>query len=124
MNSIPFLEAFHEYREVILHTKYKNNFDYNYALYMLNKIPYKANGCILLTENEAIASRIASLHYEFYKEGDNLVEHLKERTLEVQCVVSKKYLNGIQTISFGKAQQPALNDYADGVDTMQFLISL
>ncbi len=120
----PLLEAFHEYRAVILHNKYKNNFDYNYALYMLNKIPYKANGCILLTENEAIASRIASLHYEFYEEGNNLVAHLRKRASKIQCVVSRKKLNGLKTVSFGKAQQPDLADYADGVDTLHFLIAL
>ena len=118
------LEAFHEYNGIVLNTKYKNNFDYNYAMFMLNKVPYKANGCIILVENQAITSRIASLHYEFYDKADNLVVEINRRTEEIQCVVSKMKLNGISTIPFGKAQQPSLMDYADGVDTMQFLTSL
>jgi len=120
----PLLEAFHEYNSIVLNTKYKNNFDYNYAMFMLNKVKYKANGCILLIENEAITSRIASLHYEYYDKADNLVDALNNRVEEIQCVVSKMNLPNIQTVAFGKAQQPSLTDYADGVDTMEFLINL
>ena len=37
---------------------------------------------------------------------------------QIQCVAGKGYT------SFGKAQSPGLNDYADGVDTMQFLSAI
>ncbi len=120
----PLLEALHEYNGIVLNNKYKNNFDYNYAMLMLNKVPYKANGCIILTENEALTSRIASLHYEFYDKADNLVVEMNRRAAEIQCVVSKMELPNINTIPFGKAQQPNLTDYADGVDTMSFLVNL
>jgi len=120
----PLLEAFHEYNSIVLNNKYKNNFDYNYAMLMLNKVPYKANGCIILTENEAITSRIASLHYEFYDKADNLVVEISRRGEEIECVVSKMDLPNIQTVPFGKTQQPGLTDYVGGVDTMEFLINL
>ncbi len=120
----PLLEAFHEYRTIVLNTKYKNNFDYNYAMFMLNKVEYKANGCIILLENEAITSRIASLHYEFYDKVDNLVVEMNRRKAAIQCIVTKMELNHIETLPFGKAQQPSLTDYADGVDTMEFLTNL
>lgn len=120
----PLLEAFHEYNKIVLNNKYKNNFDYNYAMFMLNKVKYKANGCIILIEDEAIISRIASLHYEFYDKADNLVEILGSRSTEIQSVVSKMNLPNIKTIAFGQTQQPSLTDYADGVDTMEFLINL
>ena len=58
----PLLEAFHEFKEIVLHDKYKNNFDYNYTLLILNKIKYEANGCILMTEETSLQSRIAQLH--------------------------------------------------------------
>ncbi|MFK7979238.1 MAG: acyl-CoA reductase [Saprospiraceae bacterium] len=120
----PLLEAFHKYNSIVLNTKYKNNFDYNYAMFMLNKVVYKANGCIILIENEAITSRIASLHYEYYDKGDNLVATLNSQAAEIECVVSKMKLANIETVAFGKAQQPSLTDYADGADTMKFLINL
>ena len=123
-NFEPLLEAFHEYNKIVLNNKYKNNFDYNYAMFMLNKVQYKANGCIILIEEEAIISRIASLHYEFYDKADNLVEILRNRSSEIQSVVSKMNLPNIETIAFGETQQPSLTDYVDGIDTMEFLINL
>ena len=120
----PLLEALHEFRDVILHTKYKNNFDYNYSIFVLNKVPYLANGCILLTENTAIASHIAGLYYETYSDRETLNRELAERADEIQCAVSHHPVPGVPTFGFGQAQQPALSDYADGVDTMNFLQSL
>ena len=120
----PLLEALHEFRDVILHTKYKNNFDYNYSILVLNKVPYLANGCILLTESKAIASHIAGLYYETYTDRAALNRELIGRKQEIQCAVSHHPVPGIPTFGFGQAQQPALSDYADGVDTMDFLQAL
>ena len=122
-NFDPLLEALHQHKSIIEHTKYKNNFDYNYALLILNKEPYLANGAILLLENEAIPSRIASLHYEYYHSMEDLRHKITSHEDAIQCVVSQDELFP-GTISFGKAQEPELWDYADGVDTMKFLLSL
>jgi hypothetical protein len=41
----------------------------------------------------------------------------------LQCIVSTN--SQIKdAISFGTTQQPALHEYADGVDTMRFLLDL
>lgn len=120
----PLLESLHEYREIILNTKYKNNFDYNYALYVLNRVEYKANGCIILLEDKALTSRIASLHYEYYKDADKLKLEIEERKEEIQCIVSQEAWLDMPTFRFGKAQEPALWDYADGEDTLAFLLGL
>ena len=118
----PLLEALHEYREAVLNDRYKNNFDYNYALFILNKITFKANGCILLKEDELTASRIACLHYAHYKSLKEVEEELVERGEEVQCVVAQPGLLSLATIGFGETQTPGLMDYPDGVDTMEFLV--
>jgi hypothetical protein len=120
----PLLEALHEYREVVLNTKYKNNFDYNYALFVLNKIEFKANGCILLVEAPALQSRIACLHYEFYSSLEEVTKEIQARESEVQCTVAKSGALPIPAFSFGKAQEPALWDYPDGEDTLAFLARL
>ncbi len=120
----PLLEALHEHRELAMHNKYKNNFDYNYTLLILNKIEHLANGCILLIEDPSLTSRIASLHYEFYAETDALRAELTQRSDEIQCIVSAGALDGISTLAPGTAQLPSLQDYADGVDTVQFLLGL
>jgi hypothetical protein len=118
------LEFLHGYNEIVLHHKYKNNFDYNYALFMLNKDKFYINGALLLKEDSRIASRIASVHYEKYKSRTDLIRHLKQHDDEIQCICTLLDLSPIKTIPFGTCQKPQLNQYADGVDTMKFLTSL
>lgn len=120
----PLLEALHEYRQIVNHTKYKNNFDYNYALYVLNKVPYQANGCVILTENPVLQSPIACLHYEYYDEKEVLQQQLESIREDIQLVVSHAAFSNLPVFPFGQAQQPELTDYADGVDTMAFLLQL
>lgn len=115
------MERLHDYNEIINHSKYHNNFDYNLALLMLNQVPYFNNGCIILAENKDIASRIATLHYEFYEDKTALESVLKSRSEEIQCIVAKPELLDLPTIPFGKSQKPTLFDYPDGVDVMWFL---
>lgn len=120
----PLLEALHQYRTIVNHTKYKNNFDYNYALYVLNKVAYQANGCVILTENPSLQSPISCLHYEYYSDLAALEANLQQKQDQIQLVVSKHDFSGVPVFPFGEAQQPALDDYADGVDTMAFLLTL
>lgn len=123
-NFPPLLEALHEYRQIVNHVKYKNNFDYNYALYMLNMVKYESNGCVLMTENTSLQSPIATLHYEYYSDEEQLQAELLNRKEEIQLVVSHLSIPGLPSFAFGQAQLPALDDYADGVDTMSFLLEL
>ncbi|MFT5764772.1 MAG: hypothetical protein ACI8X3_002204, partial [Saprospiraceae bacterium] len=84
----PLLEALHEYNEIVLNDKYKNNFDYNYTLLILNSVAHKSNGCILMTEGQPLQSRIAQLHYEYYKDENDLKSKLDSVKEEIQCIVS------------------------------------
>ena len=118
------METFHEFNELVLHNKYKNNFDYNYAIYLLNQDEFLSNGCIIVKESTDIASRIAMLGYERYASIQELATELSQRKDEIQCIVSDKEIDSLQTILPGVAQQPALNDYADGIDTLSFLLEL
>lgn len=120
----PLLEVLYEYREVVRNNKYKNNFDYNYALYVLNRLPFKANGCILLTKDTALQSRIACLHYEPYAEVQTVAHSIAAHQEAIQCIVAQPGLLEQPTFDFGQAQQPQLWDYADGEDTLEFLSCL
>jgi len=119
-----FMKVMHEYNEMIHHHKYKNNFDYNFSLLILNKIKHYSNGCLLVHESELLHSRIASLHYEFYDSTDQLVQSINQNQEDIQCIVSGKSIDKLKTIPFGKSQEPTLSDYADQVDTMSFLANL
>ncbi len=118
------LEALHEYREIIHHNKYKNNFDYNMTLLVLNNVKYMNNGCLILQEESSLSSRIASLHYEYYDTTDDLELKINALSPYIQCVVGNIPLPGISVLPFGKTQEPGLMDYPDGVDVMHFLLGL
>ncbi len=120
-NFHPLLTAFHEFREIVQHDKYKNNFDYNFTLLILNKIKHEANGCILMRESTDLASPIAGLYFEYYDDLTDLKINLWQRRDEIQLIVAKEEVEGLPTFYFGEAQKPSLTDYADGVDTMSFL---
>jgi hypothetical protein len=114
---IPLLSAFNKYDHLSDHHKYKNNYDYNLAIHILNKQYYMTNGSILLVQNESPFSPISQLHYEYYTD-ENEARKKMQNDQNIQCIVSKN------DIDFGGGQCPDVCDYADGVDTMAFLKSL
>jgi hypothetical protein len=75
------------------------------------------NETTLLVENKNNFSAIGVVHYEHYNKQSNLKELLKNNN-EIQCIVGDNF------IPFGQSQHPELFTYADGVDTMQFLLGL
>ncbi len=111
-----FFENITAYGELMQHNKYMNNFDYHQALYLLNRQPFLTNNFLIVIENNSLSSPVGVLHFEYYKNEAQLELLLEKVKDEVQCVVSKK-----GPVLPGQAQFPRIDDYADGVDTMQFL---
>ncbi len=114
-------KAIYSQQDIIGHNKYKNNYDYNRAVYLMGGVPVLENGFVLFKEDAGYASPIAVLYYEYYKSLALLKTRLKTDAELIQCVVSTASIDG--AIPPGKAQKPELWDYADGVDTVEFLIS-
>jgi hypothetical protein len=106
------------------HNKYRNNLDYNFAIYIINSVPHISLGHLILKEDEAITSRIGCIHYSYYDDLQSLTELLQTKKEEIQCIVSQDPIEGWGHVRFGESQHPRLEQYADGVDTMQFLTSL
>ncbi|MBL0309264.1 MAG: acyl-CoA reductase [Bacteroidetes bacterium] len=117
---------FADYKWMHEHNKFMNNYDYQRTILMLNKLPHLANEFIMLCENPAIPSPIATLNYEFYSEEKQLQELLDLHAERIQCVVSGEPARwkSQSSVAFGQSQHPELWDYADGVDTVQFLMDL
>jgi hypothetical protein len=109
--------VFKKYEVLGNHHKYKNNYDYNLALYLLNNKYYMTNGATILVESEELFSPISCLHYEFYENLSTLKIKL-ENNYKIQCIVGNTFL------PFGDAQKPTITDFADGIDTMAFITNL
>jgi hypothetical protein len=116
----PFFTSIYSYHPIIEQNKYANNYDYNKAVYLMSEFKILDNGFLVLKEDKSYASPIASLFYENYTSLNNLKERLKEDEDQLQCVVGDGILDS--EIPFGDTQNPALSDYADGVDTVDFLL--
>jgi len=100
------------------HNQYMNNLDYQRTLYLMNQTPLIDIDFINIVENNSLHSPISCLHVERYKTLEDVNKNIAEQTEKIQCVVGKGYLE------FGKSQQPGLSDYADNVDTMEFILNL
>jgi len=114
-------QAWNDFEPIIHHHKYANNYDYQKSILLVNQDTFLDNGFVLLQESEKLVSPIAVLYYQRYSSREEITNQLKVVEEKIQCIVG----NAVPaTILFGQAQHPALWDYADGVDTMEFLTSL
>jgi len=119
-----FFESIIEFKDIVMHNKYANNYEYNRTIYLMNSDKSLLdNNFLLLKADLSYSSPIGVLFYEFYSDINSLNAKLENEKEQIQCIVSKNN-NVKNAIGFGKAQCPSLNDYADGIDTMKFLISL
>ncbi|HET8808759.1 MAG TPA: acyl-CoA reductase [Flavobacteriaceae bacterium] len=117
-----FFKAIYNWHSIVNHAKYANNYDYNKAVYLMSDFKILDNGFLLLKEDSGFGSPIATVFYETYSDLKHLNDQLKKNKAELQCVVSNGTVEN--NVEFGKTQQPQLWDYADGVDTLDFLIKL
>ena len=123
-------------KELIKNEKYLNNYDYNKAVYLMSEFDLLDNEFLLIKEeNDSYSSPIASLGYSYYDNLDSLATEFQVNADKLQCVVasgaaastiSKELgeMTAPQIVEFGITQTPGLEDYADGVDTIAFLLTL
>lgn len=121
------LPAFDAYKHHADHNKHKNNYDFQLAIFLLNKVMYMTNGSVLLVPGESPFAAISVLHYEYYTDKAALLQQLTADD-RLQCISAKQAAADLEHYGrirpFGANQRPGLADYADGVDTMAFLVSL
>ena len=113
-----FFEGIFSFSEVVLNKKYGNNYDYHKAIFLMNQHQLLDNNFILLRETDELFSPLAMLHYRRYETEEDVTQYLESYNDSIQVVVGKSFT------PFGSAQCPMLSDYADGVDTMEFLNQL
>ena len=118
----PFFQAMYAYKEVIFYEKYSNNYDYNKAVFLMSNFKLLDNEFLTLKEDKSYASPISSVFYEYYEDLNDIETKLKNDSEQIQCVVSNNLIEN--SIAFGETQKPKLWDYADNVDTLDFLLQL
>ncbi|MDO6813717.1 acyl-CoA reductase [Tenacibaculum soleae] len=114
-----FFTGMYNKQEIINNAKYANNYDYNKAVYLMSEFDILENGFLMIKEDESYASPIASVFYEYYDNIEDLKVKLKQDKEKIQCVVARNFT--ANEIAFGETQNPQLWDYADGINTLEFL---
>ena len=77
-------------------------------------------GAFIMRRGEDFAQSLAVVTLREYTDIEEVKTWLKGNAEHIQCVVSNIGIEDAQPL--GRAQYPALMDYADGVDTMRFLL--
>lgn len=113
------------FKHVFNHFKYNNNYDYNKSIYLVNMVQHFDNGFLLLKEDKGLSSPLAVLYFEKYSNLQELNEQLNAETENIQCIVTHTTIQPeLGTVQFGQSQHPSLSDYADNVNTIDFLNTL
>ncbi len=117
-----FFEAIYHWHPIIDKAKYANNYDYNKAVYLMSEFDMLENGFLMIKEDESYASPIATVFYEYYDTTKQLKEKLEIEKQQIQCIVSNGFTKN--EIAFGATQKPQLWDYADSIDSIEFLSAI
>jgi hypothetical protein len=113
-----FFKAMLDFGFVINNKKYGNNYDYHRAIYLLESLPFLDNNFLMVREQADLHSPVGVIHYQYYKTGDDIQQYLETRAGQLQCVVGEGHL------PFGYSQKPVITDFADNVNTLDFLVNL
>lgn len=120
---VKFLENTGRWAHVQHHSKYFNNYEYHRAGYLINMVPHFDNGFLLMREDAAWHTPVAVLHYSTYSDYPTLKSMLLERSDEFQVIAMAKPDEALKAVLPGKTQTPGPDDYADGADTMEFILN-
>lgn len=117
------IRYFDKYAYLYDNNKYANNYDYQRAVFLLNRYPFFDNGFLLLKESSSYSSPVGCLYYERFRDIEELIVRLKADEEKLQCIVTNiKSID--KRVEFGASQKPMLWEYADNIDTMSFLFNL
>lgn len=116
----PVFEAVFDYKFAVDNKKYGNNYDYNRAIYLLNLDKFLDNNFLIIKEDKGLFSPVSVLYYQEFDSETEVKQYLEENKENIQCIVGK----GPGFVPFGYSQQPVITEYADGVDTLNFLVNL
>ncbi|HPS83591.1 MAG TPA: acyl-CoA reductase [Bacteroidales bacterium] len=116
-------DAFLPWMRLADHNAFANNYVYYKSYFSLSKEEPLDGSFYLLRENRTTSAPVAIVHYAAYENISEVKDYIAQNSERIQCVVSAA--NDIENaVKPGQAQSPHIDDYADGVDTMEFLTAL
>ena len=116
-----FKKHFTEFKDLIYHNKYSNNYNYHKTIKIMNGEIFIDGEYFILKESREFSPPISVINYQYYNEISEVKKIIQENYKNIQCIVSNCDINN--KIKFGDAQNPELDDYADNIDTLNFLLT-
>jgi hypothetical protein len=116
-----FKKYFTEFKDLIYHNKYSNNYNYHKTIKIMNSEIFIDGEYFILKESREFSPPISVINYQYYNEISEVKKIIQENYKNIQCIVSNCDINN--KIKFGDAQNPELDDYADNIDTLNFLLT-
>jgi len=117
------LNAFKVWQNLDTHNKYMNNYEFQKTMNQMNLIDHIDTAFMLLKQNESIGSTVGVVHYKEYESIKSVKEFINLHAEELQCIVGDGSIVP-NAIPFGSTQTPSIDEYADGIDTIEFLSKL
>ena len=111
-----------DWKKILNNNSYYNNYIYNKSLFLLNGEKFYDNGLVILKESKKLGSPISVLYYEKYESLDKLKKYLDASQDKLQCVVSNNLVKN--STKFGMTQSPSLLEFADNINTVDFLLKV
>ena len=118
-----FIDNLQGYVQMADHNKYINNYNYHKAILLMNLDAHLDSGFMLFKEDRRIYSPIGMLNYTHYNDINEAKEFIAQNADNIQCIVSESD-RFMEAVAPGQTQNPELWEYADGVNTIQFLKGL
>ena len=112
---------FNKYNYIINHNKYSNNYNYQKTIKIMNNEVFIDCGFFLMSQSKEINPPISIIYYDYYDNISQVSNLIKEKRNQIQCIVTNLKINN--SIRFGEAQVPKLDQYADNSDTINFLLT-
>lgn len=103
-----------------MNPKYLNNYRHVRALLEMEGIPFTDLGEAVAVADKEFPRMLSRISYVYYDSLTEVEAWLAAHDGELQCVVSEG-VDHPRRVGFGRAQSPALTDYPDAVDVLQFL---
>ena len=114
------LKAFKTWQNLDTHNKYMNNYEFQKTMNLMNFIDHIDTDFMLLKMNESIGSTVGVVHYKEYDDIKTVQAFLANHQDELQCTVGDCNIIS-DAIPFGSTQNPKIDEFADGIDTIEFL---
>ena len=112
---------FNKYNYIINHNKYSNNYNYQKTIKIMNNEVFTDCDYFLMSQSKEINPPISVIYFDYYDHLSQVCDLIKEKRNQIQCIVTNLQINN--SIKFGEAQDPKLDQYADNSDTINFLLT-